>query len=196
MNQITITDSHCHLNCLNLENYNGNLDAAIKSAEDNGVKHMLCVCIDLPHFPEVVAIAEKYENIHTSVGVHPNEPEDQGTSVDELINLSAHPKVVAIGESGLDYFRSQGDLEWQRERFRQHIQAAKQVNKPIIVHTRDAKQDTIKIMTEEGAEQPGGVMHCFTEDWVMAKQALDLGFYISFSGIVTFKNAQTIKDVA
>ena len=196
MSQLTITDSHCHLNCLDLENHNGSLDAAIKSAENNGVKHMLCVCIDLPHFPEVLAIAEQYDNIHTSVGVHPNEPEDQGTSVDELVKLSQHPKVVAIGESGLDYFRSEGDVEWQRERFRQHIQAAKQVNKPLIIHTRNAKEDTIKIMTEEGAEQPGGVMHCFTEDWAMAKQALDLGFYISFSGIVTFKNAQILKDVA
>ena len=191
-----LIDSHCHLNCLNLDAHNGSLDSAVQAARDNGVSHMLCVCIDMEHFPEVLQCAETYDDVTASVGQHPNDPIDVEPTVEDLVRLADHPKVVAIGETGLDYFRSEGDLDWQRERFRTHIAAAKQAQKPLIIHTRDAREDTIQIMREENASDVGGVMHCFTETWEMAKQAMDMGFLISFSGIVTFKNAKELQDVA
>lgn len=189
-----IVDSHCHLDCLDLDKYDGQLQAALTAASQNGVEHFLCVCIDLKNFPKVLAIAEQYPNIHASVGVHPNHKDDPTPSVEELLELAKHPKIVAIGETGLDYFYHKDDNEWQRERFRNHIRAANHCQKPFIVHTRDAREDTLRIMKEEGAQS--GVMHCFTETWEMAKAALDMGFYISFSGIVTFKNAKELKEVA
>lgn len=189
-----IVDSHCHLDCLDLDKYDGVLQSALDAAAANGVEHFLCVCIDLDNFPKVLSIAEQYPNIHASVGLHPNHKDDPSPSVEQLLELSQHPKIVAIGETGLDYYYHKEDNEWQRTRFRYHIQAAKQCDKPLIIHTRDAREDTIAIMKEEGAE--AGVMHCFTETWDMAKAALDLNFYISFSGIVTFKNAQALKEVA
>lgn len=191
-----LVDSHCHLDQLDLTTYDGDLSKAIKQAENMGVKHFLCVCITLKDFPAMFEIVKKYPNVSASVGLHPNEREDKEPSADDLIALANDKKIVAIGESGLDYYRSTGDTEWQRERFRQHIRAAKAVKKPIIVHTRQAKEDTIQIMREENAAEVGGVMHCFTEDWEMARKALDLNFYISFSGIVTFRSAVEIQDVA
>jgi len=191
-----LVDSHCHLDQLDLTAHGGQIEQALAAARAAGVGHFLCVCIDLDHLDDVLAIAEKYDDVSASVGLHPNEAVATEPDVDTLLRLAKHPSVVAIGETGLDYYRSEGDVEWQRERFRTHIQAARQCHKPIIVHSRQARDDTIALMREQNASEVGGVMHCFTETWDMAKQALDLNFYISFSGIVTFKNAKELHDVA
>ncbi len=167
---------------------------------DNEVSHALCVSCDLPNFPSVLELAERYPNIYASVGVHPDYEDTPEPSVDDLIRLSDHPKIVAIGETGLDYYRLEGDLEWQRERFRRHIRASRATGKPLIIHTRAASEDTIRIMREEGAGTDAGgaagVMHCFTESLEVAKAAMEMGFYISFSGIVTFKSAKDLQAVA
>ena len=191
-----LIDSHCHLDQLDLTPHNGKLDKALANAKTHGVGHFLCVCIDLEHFPDVLKIAEQYDNVYASVGLHPNEKVNAEPTVAELIKLAQHPKVIAIGETGLDYYRTEGDVSWQQERFRHHIQAALEVKKPLIVHSRQAREDTIRILKEEGADKIGGVMHCFTENWEMAQQAIALNFYISFSGIVTFKNAHELQEVA
>jgi len=188
-----LVDSHCHLNFPELA---ANLPAIKQSMLDNGVGHVLCISVTLPDFPQVLALAKNNENFFASVGVHPDYEDIDEPSVEELIELANHPKVIAIGETGLDYFRLAGDLEWQRERFRTHIRAAIACDKPLVIHTRSAAEDTLRIMHEENAQQVGGVMHCFTESLDVAMQAIQLGFYISFSGIVTFKNAATIKEVA
>lgn len=194
---VHLIDSHCHLDRLDLEPFENNITNAIKNAHAHDVMHMLNVCIDLEHFDDVLSIAEKHDNVYASVGVHPNETEGQDPSVDVLIKLADNKKIIAIGETGLDYFRTTGDdLEWQRNRFKNHIEASKQTKKPLIIHMREATEDTIRIMREENAQDAGGVMHCFAEDWETAQRALDLGFYISFSGIVTFKNALALKEVA
>lgn len=190
-----LVDSHCHLDLLDLTPDQGDLNKVIKRAQDAHVHYLLNVCVSLKHFPLILKTAQNYPNVWASCGLHPNE-QDEDVDIDTLMKLANHPKIVAIGETGLDYFRSTGDLEWQRERFRTHIRAAIAQSKPLIVHTRDAKEDTIRIMKEEGASAVRGVMHCFTEDVKVAKLALDLDFYISFSGIVTFKNAKTIQEVA
>jgi TatD DNase family protein len=191
-----LIDSHCHLDRLNLDAYEGDLEAVLANARDHGVTHMLCVCINMENYPDVLAIARQHSNVFASAGVHPTEMKGREPTIDELAECGRVSDVVAIGETGLDYYHGEGDLEWQRERFRRHIQVARALSKPLIIHTRDARQDTIRIMREEQAGEAGGVMHCFTEDWDMAHQALDLGFYISFSGIVTFKNADELRDVA
>lgn len=191
-----LIDSHCHLDKLDLTKYGGDLAGALAAAKNNAVKHMLCVCIDLDHFDDVIAIATQYDHVQATVGLHPSETVDKEPCAEQLSILADHPKVVGIGETGLDYYHCKGDVTWQKERFRTHIQAAKKVQKPLIIHTRQAQQDTISIMKEEGAQQVRGVMHCFTESWEMAKQAMDLGFYISFSGIVTFDNAKELKELA
>lgn len=192
---MTLVDSHCHLDLLDLGPEQGDVSKVVKRAAANGVPYLLNVCVKLAEFPTILKTSEAFPLVWTSVGSHPNETTEEATTA-QLVKLAEHPKVIAIGETGLDYFRSTGDLHWQRERFRAHIRAAKEIGKPLIVHTRDAKEDTIRIMREEKADEIGGVMHCFTEDWVMAQQALDLGFYISFSGIVTFKSAMALQDVA
>ena len=156
-----LVDSHCHLDRLDLAPYGGNLEGALENARANGVGYMLCVCIDMEHFPDVLAPAQQHDNIYASVGVHPNEREGLEPDVDLLLDKAADPKVIAIGETGLDYFRSEGDLEWQRERFRTHIAASKQSGKPLIIHMRQATDDTLRIMREEHAGEAGGVMHCF-----------------------------------
>ncbi len=163
---------------------------------DSQVGHALCVSVTLDKFPEVLKLAESYDNFYASVGVHPDYEDIEEPSVEALVELAQHPKVVAIGETGLDYFRLTGDLEWQRMRFRTHIRAAILANKPLIIHTRSAADDTLRIMQEEGANKVGGVMHCFTESLEVALAAISMGFYISFSGIVTFKNATQLKEVA
>lgn len=188
-----LVDSHCHINFDPLAD---RLDEILENASNNGVGYMMCISVNMEEFPQVLRLAETYTNIFASVGVHPNETNGHEPEVAELCELADHERVVAIGETGLDYFRSDGNLDWQRERFRRHIQAAIDSAKPLVVHTRDAANDTIRILREERADAAGGVMHCFSEDWAVAKQALDLGFYISFSGIVTFKNAVPIKEVA
>jgi TatD DNase family protein len=190
-----LVDSHCHLDLLKAEDYHLSTAELITAAQAQGVEHLLCVCIDLENFPQVLALAKSYDCISASVGLHPNYPEHPTPTADELVALASDEKIVAIGETGLDYHYHQGDLEWQQQRFREHIRAAVACNKPLIIHTRDAREDTINILREEGAERCGGVMHCFTETWEMAEQALALGFYISFSGIVTFKNAKALQDV-
>jgi TatD DNase family protein len=191
-----LVDSHCHLDQLDLTNHDGQLAHALAFAKEQGIAHMLCVCITLDDFPTILQIAKSYPDISVSVGLHPNEIVDREPTADTLIEMAQDKLVVAIGETGLDYYRSTGDVEWQRERFRQHIHAAKQLKKPLIIHTRQARADTLTIMKEENADAVGGVMHCFTEDWEMASQALDLNFYVSFSGIVTFRNATEIQEVA
>lgn len=162
----------------------------------NQVSHALCISVELEKFPEVLALAEAYPNVYASVGVHPDHEDCTEPTVAELVALADHPKVVAIGETGLDYFRLTGDLEWQRERFRTHIRAARATRKPLVIHTRSAAEDTLRIMREERAGEAGGVMHCFTESLAVAEAAIEQGFYISFSGIVTFKNATTLREVA
>jgi TatD DNase family protein len=191
-----LVDSHCHLDRLELTPYDGQLVGALDAARANGVEHMLCVAIDLEAYPAMLALVEHIPDVSVSVGVHPNENEGRPPVIEELVQLAQHPKVVAIGETGLDYFRSEGDLDWQRDHFRRHIAAAKQSRKPLIIHSREARADTIRILREEGAAEVGGVMHCFTEDWDMAQAAMDMNFYISFSGIVTFKSAAQLQDVA
>lgn len=188
-----LVDSHCHLNFPELA---AQLPEILDKMYEAQVGYALCVSVTLDRFPEIIALAEAHANLFASVGVHPDYEDIPEPSVDSLVNLAEHPKVVAIGETGLDYFRLTGDLEWQRDRFRTHIQAAIKASKPLIVHTRSAAEDTLRIMREEGAEKVGGVMHCFTESLEVANAAIDMGFYISFSGIVTFKNAADLKKVA
>lgn len=186
-----LVDSHCHFDLLEGE------AAAdfIKRANETGVGYFLNVCVEISRLQEVLNPAEEYPFIYASVGLHPNYDQEE-VQYEELISLSNHPKIIAIGETGLDYFRSSGELDWQRDRFRRHINAAIEVGKPLIIHTRNAIDDTLQIMREENAKEAAGVMHCFTENWESAQKALDMGFYISFSGIVTFKSAQTIQEVA
>jgi TatD DNase family protein len=188
-----LVDSHCHMDFPELA---ADVPGVLAEMAQNGVSHALCVAVTLEDFPKVRALAESHPNLYASVGLHPDYPDHPPVHPDTLIALAAHPKVVAIGETGLDYYRLEGDLEWQRERFRAHIRAAKASRKPLIIHTRSAADDTVRIMHEEGAEEVGGVMHCFTETWQTAQAAMNLGFHISFSGIVTFKNAEPLREVA
>lgn len=194
-NTPTLVDSHCHLPLI--EEDNGGMDAVVARAREAGIAHMLCVCVDLETYPGVAAAAARYEDVSATVGVHPNTDEHaREPDVATLLELAANPDVIAIGETGLDYFRSEGDLDWQRARFRTHIRAARECGKPLVIHCREAAPDLIAIMREERAGDAGGVMHCFVESWEVAEQALELGFYISLSGIVTFKSATALKDVA
>lgn len=188
-----LVDSHCHID---FDPLSSDLPSVLERARASGVSHLLCVSVTLEKFPEVRALAQEHPQIFASVGVHPNERDGRDPTVDELVVLARAPEIVAIGESGLDYYRSDGDLGWQQDRFRNHIRAAKAARKPLIVHTREAAADTIRIMKEEDAESIGGVMHCFTETWETARAALDQNFYISFSGIVTFRNAERLREVA
>lgn len=189
-------DSHCHLDRIDLAPYQNDFSCFMNAAKNSQIDHMLCIAIDLEAYPAMLEMVQDYPEISLSVGVHPNVTEGQDPSAEQLIELAANPKVIAIGETGLDYFRSEGNLDWQHQRFKNHIKAAKALNKPLIIHTREAGHDSLDVLANEGADQVGGVIHCFTEDWAYAKKALDIGFYISFSGIVTFKNAQAIKEVA
>lgn len=188
-------DSHCHLDRLDLKNYQGDLSAALAAARSEGVSHFLTVSVDLADLPALVAIAEAHDDVSFSVGTHPSDvPNDQESSVEQLCQLAQHPKVVAIGETGLDYHYTTDSALAQQASFIAHIHASKQTKKPLIVHTREARADTIAILRAEKAEQ--GVLHCFTEDWDTAQAALDLGFYISLSGIVSFANAKELREVA
>ncbi|GAB6140212.1 TatD family hydrolase [Methylosoma difficile] len=189
-------DSHCHLDRIDLAPYQNSFANFVEAAKDQQIDRMLCIAIDMEAYPAMQDLVAPYPDIYLSVGVHPNVQDGKDPSTDELTALGADTKVLAIGETGLDYFRSEGDLSWQQQRFRNHIHAAKTLGKPLIIHTRDAQADTLRILAEEGAAEVGGIIHCFTEDWAFAQQALDLNFYISFSGIVTFNNAKSIKEVA
>ena len=188
-----LVDSHCHLNFPEIFD---NIYQVRQQMEDAEVAYALCVSVTLDKFPEVLNLAERFDNFFASVGVHPDYEDIDEPTVEQLVLLSRHPKIIAIGETGLDYFRLTGDLKWQRNRFRIHIRAAILSGKPLIIHTRSAALDTINIMKEEGANKVGGVMHCFTESLEVAFAAIEMGFYISFSGIVTFKNALQLKEVA
>ncbi|UCV01829.1 TatD family hydrolase [Dechloromonas denitrificans] len=188
-----LVDSHCHLDFPDLAN---RLPEVLQRMQENDVGAALCIAVNLEDFPQVLALAETDSRLFASVGVHPEYTDVEEPSVEQLLALAAHPKVVAIGETGLDYYWQKDKPEWQRERFRAHIRAARQCGKPLVVHTRESAVDTLRLLKEEGAETVGGVMHCFTENWEIAQQALDLGFYLSFSGIVTFKNATIVKEVA
>jgi TatD DNase family protein len=181
---------------LDLAPFGGHIEGVLASAAQNEVGHFLCVSINMEDFPAMLRIAEAHASVVASVGLHPNERGGHEPTVEELVVLSRHPKIVAIGETGLDYFRSEGDLEWQRERFRRHIAAARRCGKPLIIHSRDAREDTLAILEQEGAGEVGGVMHCFTGDWAMAQAAMALNFHISFSGIVTFRTATELQEVA
>ncbi|MBK8163376.1 MAG: TatD family hydrolase [Gammaproteobacteria bacterium] len=192
-----LVDSHCHLDLLDLPQLGGSLDAVIDNARTNAVGRMLCVSITLEDFPRVLALANAREHVYASVGVHPNERDGKEPSVEDLVGIaSAERKVIAIGETGLDYFRGSGDMGWQRERFRRHIAAARRTGLPLIIHMRDATADTLDILREEDSAGVKGVMHCFTGDLATALAAIELGFYISFSGIVTFNSAADLRAVA
>ncbi len=186
-------DSHCHID---FPDFKDNFDEIIDLASAMDVAYMLCVAVNLEDFPNILALSDAYEHIYASVGVHPNTTNAEDPTVERLVELGRDSRVVAIGETGLDYFRSSGQLDWQRERFARHIEAAKVLDKPIIVHSRNAPEDTIAVMGDCRADRAGGVMHCFTGDYSMAKKAMELNFYISFSGIVTFRNAQNLANVA
>ncbi|AOY90666.1 DNAase [Cupriavidus sp. USMAA2-4] len=190
-------DSHCHIDFPDLS---ARLPELLENMRANQVSHALCIAVTLEDFPRVLALAEQHPNLYASVGVHPDYEEGEEPTLERLLALSAHPRVVGTGETGLDYYRLNGrsiaDMEWQRERFRTHIRAARQTGKPLIIHTRSSADDTLRVMREEGAREAGGVMHCFTETWDIARQALDEGFYISFSGIVTFKSAADLQETA
>ena len=188
-----LVDSHCHID---FEEYAGRIPQILEGMARNQVTHALCVCVNLADFPRVLALADGHSRLYASVGVHPDQVDDGILTVSDLVERAQHAKVVAIGETGLDYYRQNGDVEWQRARFRTHIRAARECAKPLIIHTREASADTLCIMREEGANEAGGVMHCFTDTLEVARAAMELNFYISFSGIVTFKNAMAIKEVA
>jgi len=188
-----LVDSHCHID---FDEYAGRIPQILDNMAQNQVTHALCVCVNLVDFPKVLSLVENRPQLFASVGMHPDHAPDAEPTVNDLIERALHPKVIAIGETGLDYYRQEGDLDWQRRRFSTHIRAARECGKPLIIHTRDAGEDTLRIMREEGAKEAGGVMHCFTENLEAAQAAIELNFYISFSGIVTFKNALSIKEVA
>jgi len=193
-----IIDSHCHLNILPNDTL-GDTEQVIKTAGELGVERMLCVAIGPDKWQEVIALADQYPQVYASIGIHPCSDESVVATDQQIIAAASHPKVLAIGEVGLDYFHQspdEVDLSYQHARFRQHIAIAKQLNKPLVIHTRASTPDVLQILREEGAEQVGGIMHCFVEDLATAEQAMELGFYISFSGILTFKNAKELKAVA
>lgn len=186
-------DSHCHLDFPDLA---ANLPEILARMKTNRVSQALCVSVNMPDWPNLLALVEQHPELWASVGVHPDYEDTTEPSVEDLVSKSSHPRVIAIGETGLDYFRLTGDLEWQRERFRTHIRAARAAGLPLIIHTRSSAEDTLRIMREEKADEAGGVMHCFTESWEVAQAAIEMNFYISFSGIVTFKSATSLQEVA
>lgn len=189
-------DSHCHLDRLELSPYGGDLAKAVAAANARGVNRMLCIGVDMDNAADVIDIASRFDGVHASVGVHPMDVSDTLVDIDALRLLASHREVVAIGETGLDYFYSQDSAELQRESFRLHLSLSSELAKPVVVHTRDARKDTIDIIRQHGDSNVAGVLHCFTENWEMAKQALDLNYSISFSGIVTFRNASALREVA
>ncbi|MEY4592020.1 MAG: hypothetical protein RIR18_915 [Pseudomonadota bacterium] len=188
-----LIDSHCHLDFPDLVSQ---LPACLAAMRANNVQRALCIAVNLEDFPKVLALAENHAHFFASVGVHPEYTDCKEPTEDDIVALANHSKVVAIGETGLDYHWHPDKPAWQKERFRTHIRAAKRCHKPLIIHTRQSAEDTLEILQEEGATAVGGIMHCFTENWDVAQKALDLGFYLSFSGIVSFKNATTVKEVA
>jgi TatD DNase family protein len=194
---LMFVDSHCHLTFPELY---GRVDAVRAEMAAAMVDRALVVCTTLEEFASVHALALRFDNFWASAGVHPDSEDVEEPTVEHVLALAARPKVVAIGETGLDYYRLNGrthaQMHWQRERFRVHVRAARQARKPLIVHTRSASDDTLAVLREEGAHSVGGVFHCFTETMAVARAALDLGFMVSFSGILTFRNADELREVA
>lgn len=191
-----LVDSHCHLDRLDLAAHDGSLDAALAAARARGVQHFLCIGVSADNAGAVKSLADRYADVDCSVGVHPLDLEQgEAPALDWLLGELNHPHVVAIGETGLDYHYEPEAAELQQQSFRLHLEAAKITGKPVIVHTREARADTLVLLREAALSQ-AGVLHCFTEDWEMAKAALDIGFYISLSGIVTFRNADALREVA
>lgn len=190
-----LVDSHCHLTLLDHAQHGGT-EQVLATAKREGVEGFLCVSVDLETAPQIIQLANTHPEICASVGVHPNAAAAIEPGFDDLVALAADPSVIAIGETGLDYYRSEGDLGWQRARFKTHIAVARALGKPLIIHNREAAEDVLKILRQDGADAVGGVMHCFVDTWDTAVQAMDLGFYISFSGIVTFRNAKSVQEVA
>ena len=190
-----LVDSHCHLDRLDLGPYAGDLSAALTAARARSVTRMLCVSVERANVDTVCAIARAHAGVYASVGIHPLDVKDELETVAGLCELGERPEVIAIGETGLDYYYSRDNAELQQQSFRVHLQAAAQVRKPVIVHSRDAREDTLALIRECGDIELGGVLHCFTESWDMARQALDMNYYISFSGIITFKNAADLRAV-
>jgi TatD DNase family protein len=189
-------DSHCHLDRIDLEDHNNSFPQLLETIHADQVTRMVCISVNLETFDDMYALIEPYDDIYCSAGVHPDYEKLREPTVEILCEMAANQKVVAIGETGLDYMEQSGDMEWQRQRFITHIEAAKQCKLPLIVHSRNAKQDTLDLLRDHGAKAVGGVLHCFTEDWDMAEQAIELGFYISISGIVTFNQAANVREVA
>ncbi len=189
-------DSHCHLDCIDLSEFDNSFDKLIKHTFSAGVEHLLCVSINLKQYPEMLEKVQNYPDISVSAGMHPMADENEKFSAEYLTELASDKKVVAIGETGLDYYYHKDAPEWQRQRFRVHIQVAKQLNKPVIIHTRDAGNDTLEILQQENADLCGGIIHCFTETQEFANQALEMGFMISFSGIITFRNSYRLREIA
>jgi TatD DNase family protein len=198
MTKASLIDSHCHLNSLDLSEFDHDMNQVLLKAAANGVAHMLCVCVEESDLQALYQLAETYPNVSISVGIHPNVEMEKEWDAETLVTLAKHKACIAIGETGLDYYRIETNAfrDIQRQRFREHIRAAIKASKPLIIHTRQAAEDTLLLMLEEQAQDIGGVMHCFSEDWEIAKRAMDLNFYISFSGIVTFKNATALQEVA
>jgi TatD DNase family protein len=190
-----LVDSHCHLDRIDLAPYDGDLDAALAAAAERGISRLLCISVDRPSVDVVCDIAQRHANVYASVGIHPLDIAEQQESVDSLCALASRPRVIAIGETGLDYYYSRDNAQAQQQSFRTHLLASKQSRKPVIVHSRDAREDTLALIREVGDPEVGGILHCFTESWEMAEQALDLNYYISFSGIITFKNAAELREV-
>ena len=188
-----LVDSHCHVDFPDLAK---NLPQVLELMQSNDVGCAVCIGVTLEDFPRILALAENNPQIFASVGLHPETTDGRESSVGELVELAQHPKVIAIGETGLDYYWHKDAPEWQRERFRTHIRAALEIGKPLVIHNREATADTLRLLEEEGADRVGGVLHCFTETWEVAEAVLDLGLHISLSGIVTFKNALIVKEVA
>ncbi len=189
-------DSHCHLDRVDLGEFDDSFEGLLSAIEEDGVTRMLCIGVDLESFDSMHRRIEPYQHIYCSAGVHPDYTAAQEPTVEQLCALATHDKVVAIGETGLDYFHQTGDLDWQRNRFITHIEAARECGLPLVIHTRDAREDTLELLRRHKARTVGGVLHCFTEDWAMARAAIDLNFYISISGIVTFQQAQNVRDMA
>ena len=187
-----LIDSHCHLDLVP----DSTPETLVAAAQAQGIGHFLSVSIDLEHFPALSTLSQRMDNVFVSAGIHPNTSSQVMVDVQKLTQLADEPHIIAIGETGLDYYRTHGDLEWQQQRFRTHIQAAREIGKPLIIHCRDAVEDTLRILREEKAATVGGIMHCFVENWEVAQQVMEMGFYISFSGIVTFKNAKSLQTVA
>lgn len=190
---LALVDSHCHLD---FPEFQGRIPDLLEAMQANGVSSALVAGVTLERLPKVLELAERHPQLYAAVGVHPDSVDGKDPDEAELLALAAHPKVVAIGETGLDYYRLEGDLEWQRSRFRRHIRAARRCGKPLIIHTREAAEDTLQILADEGGGVVRGVFHCFTENWAVAERALELGFMVSLSGIVSFKKAEQVHDVA